>query len=204
MPVSFRVTLVLLLAAYPAIQVYFGRREGSASTGYSRPDGQTIQREGRASFIIQAIVFFAIVVCVAIEAIYPPLLHAFDIAIPNWLRWVAAGVTAMSLVGLGLIHRELGRFWSAFLEMKTDHELVASGPYRWVRHPMYSVLMIHAIGLGVVAANALVLALGVLRALMFLVRIPREEAMLIARFGDQYHEYAKERGRLLPRLRLRH
>ncbi|MGA2456887.1 MAG: isoprenylcysteine carboxylmethyltransferase family protein [Terriglobales bacterium] len=94
-------------------------------------------------------------------------------------------------------HRELGRFWSAFLEMKTDHELIASGPYLpldWVRHPMYSVLMIHAIGLGIVAASALVLALGVLRALMFLVRIPGEKAMLIARFGDQYHEYAKDKG----------
>lgn len=203
MPVSFRVFLAVLLVAYPTIQIYFGRHggSGSPSTGYSRPDSQTIQREGRALFIIQVLVFFAIVACVAIEAVYPRLLSAFDIAIPIWVRWLAVGVTALSLVGLSLVHRELGRYWSAFLEVKSDHEPIVSGPYRWVRHPMYSALMVHAVGLGIVAANGLLLALGVLRALMFLVKIPREESMLIARFGDQYHAYAKPRGRLIPRLR---
>lgn len=203
MPVSFRVLLAVLLVAYPAIQVYFGRHggSGSPSTGYSRPDSQAIQREGRALFIIKAVVFLAIMVSVAIEAAYARLLHAFDIAIPIWVRWLAVGVTALSLVGLSVVHRELGRYWSAFLEIKSDHELIEVGPYRWVRHPMYSVLMVHAVGLGIVAANIWVLALGVLRALMFFVRIPREEAMLIARFGDQYREYAKRTGRLVPRLR---
>lgn len=203
MPASFRVLLVALLVGCPAIQVFFGRRGGFGlpSTGYSPPRSQALQRDGMARLIIQGLVLLAITACVAIEAVHPRALHAFDIPLPIWVRWLAVGMTALSLAGLILVHRELGRYWSAFLELKSDHQLIESGPYRWVRHPMYSVLMVHAVGLGFVAANALLVILGVLRALMIFIRIPREELMLTERFGDQYREYTQRRGRLVPRLR---
>jgi len=194
---TFRVFLAGLLIAYPTIQVYFGRR----GDGYSRPDSATLEREGKGLLVIHAAAFFGIVGCVAIEAIYPRLLHTFDISIPISARWVAAGITALSLYGLIFVHRELGRFWSVYLDLKSNHQLIESGPYRWVRHPMYTVLIIHSVGLGFVAANGLLLALGVLRSTMLLIRIPREESMLIARFGDQYRQYVKRKGLIFPRLR---
>ena len=192
---TFRVFLAGLLIAYPTIQVYFVRR----GAGYSRPDNATLEREGKGLLVIQAAAFFGIVGCVAIEVIYPRLLQAFDISIAIPVRWVAAGITALSLYGLILVHRELGRFWSVYLELKSDHQLIESGPYRWVRHPMYTALIIHSVGLGFVAANGLLLTLGVLRSTMLLIRIPREEAMLTARFGDQYRQYVMRKGLLFPR-----
>jgi protein-S-isoprenylcysteine O-methyltransferase Ste14 len=203
MLVTFRVFLAGLLITYPAIQVYFGRRgaSGAPRAGYSPPDSETLEREGKGLLVIQAAAFFGIVGCVVIEAIYPRLLQTFDLSIPISVRWVAAGIAALSLYGLILVHRELGRFWSAYLELKSDHQLIESGLYRWVRHPMYAMLIIHSVGLGFVAANGLLLALGVLRSTLFLIRIPREELMLTTRFGDQYRKYAKSKGLLFPRLR---
>jgi protein-S-isoprenylcysteine O-methyltransferase Ste14 len=74
------------------------------------------------------------------------------------------------------------------------------GPYRYVRHPLYSAGFVEVVALSVIAANwfmALVMVLGMV--MILAVVIPREEAHLIGAFGDDYEAYRKRTGRLLPK-----
>ena len=103
---------------------------------------------------------------------------------------------------LGLLAvRELGKQWSLTARVLDAHELVQSGPFAQVRHPIYSAL------LGLLLATGLALSTAWLTALATLVylagtywRALREEALLRAHFGAAYDDYARRVPRLLPRL----
>jgi protein-S-isoprenylcysteine O-methyltransferase Ste14 len=96
----------------------------------------------------------------------------------------------------------LGRNVSETVLTKETHELVTGGPYRWVRHPLYTTALTLFVALGLMAGSWLVLAaaLAALLMLRWLV-IPREEQALLAKFGERYREYMDGTGRLLPRAR---
>ena len=103
---------------------------------------------------------------------------------------------------LGLLAvRELGKQWSLTARVLAEHELIQSGPFAQVRHPIYSAL------LGLLLATGLALSTAWLTALAALVylagtywRALREEALLRAHFGAAYDDYARRVPRLLPRL----
>ena len=78
------------------------------------------------------------------------------------------------------------------------HTLVTSGPYRWVRHPLYSMGAIAFFGFALVADNWSIALLGALTFLILAIRTRKEEANLIQRFGDQYRTYMKHTGRFIP------
>jgi protein-S-isoprenylcysteine O-methyltransferase Ste14 len=94
----------------------------------------------------------------------------------------------------------LGQYWSARVTLKQDHRLIRNGPYRWVRHPIYTGMLIGAIG------RALTLGewRGVLAAVLLLVthslKARREESMLSREFGDEYRSYRQTTGFLFPGL----
>ncbi len=96
----------------------------------------------------------------------------------------------------------LGRNWSGILELRENHRLISQGPYRYIRHPMYTALLILSVGMALITANLLLalLLIGTTMA-MYLARVADEEAMMIERFGDEYHSYMRRTGRLFPRLR---
>jgi protein-S-isoprenylcysteine O-methyltransferase Ste14 len=75
--------------------------------------------------------------------------------------------------------------------MTQDHTLVTEGPYRWVRHPMYTALFATFVGLALISASWLILILVVAAILVLYARIGKEEAMMI-------EQYMQRTGRLLP------
>lgn len=92
----------------------------------------------------------------------------------------------------------LGRNWSVAPQLKQEHELIESGPYRHVRHPIYSGLLLAFLGTTVMigewrALLAFVVVLG-----SFLYKYRVEEGFLQLHFGDRYHHYAARTGALLP------
>ncbi len=132
-------------------------------------------------------------------------LDAFDVDLPFWLRLVGGAMFVVGDVLYVWVHRTLGRNWSPVLEIMEDHTLVTTGPYRYVRHPMYSASLVIFLGMSILAANWLI-ALTWLGGLivLFAYRIPAEEALMIEEFGDQYEEYVSHTGRLFPILRRPH
>ena len=93
----------------------------------------------------------------------------------------------------------MGRNFAPTLEMKPDHRLVTSGPYRLVRHPMYAAFLLMLSGAGVLANNWFMELTGILLiTCIMLVRIPAEEVLLANRFGGEYTTYRKRTPAVIP------
>lgn len=128
----------------------------------------------------------------------------FDFAslpLPVWLRWLGAPVSLLGLAGLLEVHRTLGRNFSGTLHLLADHQLVVAGPYRYVRHPMYTTFYLILIGIALLSANWLIgggVLLGL--TLVMLTRVKHEEQVMTSRFGQAYIHYMARTGRFLPRL----
>jgi protein-S-isoprenylcysteine O-methyltransferase Ste14 len=113
-----------------------------------------------------------------------------------------AGVV-LTYVGLALTmwsRARLGRYWSGVVALKQDHRLIQSGPYRVVRHPLYSGLILAAIGFSLCVTTWASL-LAILSFIMcFERRAYKEDAVLAAEFGAEFEAYRQRTGRLMPRL----
>jgi protein-S-isoprenylcysteine O-methyltransferase Ste14 len=122
----------------------------------------------------------------------------------RWLPYSEASFwagTALVAAGLGFaiwarVH--LAGNWSGTITLKQDHTLTRTGPYAWVRHPIYSGLLLAVFGSDVTSGRWIGL-LGVLAiALAFLLKIRTEERFLAAEFGQDFARYRAEVPALLP------
>jgi protein-S-isoprenylcysteine O-methyltransferase len=95
----------------------------------------------------------------------------------------------------------LGRFFSVDVALQEHHQIVQNGPYRWVRHPAYTGLLVIFLGVGIASYSWLSLALvvGPITA-FFLYRIRIEEEALSEELGEAYLEYRRKTKRLIPRV----
>lgn len=137
-----------------------------------------------------------------------PLIHltiglfAFaDYALPHGLIWVGIVLQPLTLWLFWRSHADLGRNWSPSLQVREGHSLVDQGIYARIRHPMYSSIWLSVLTQPLLVQNwiAGVLVIPAFAA-MCLLRIPREEAMMHAEFGDAYTNYSRRSGRFLPKL----
>jgi protein-S-isoprenylcysteine O-methyltransferase Ste14 len=129
----------------------------------------------------------------------------------NWLnlRLVPDG-RASTAVGYGLLMAGmlfagwarlfLGGNWSSNVVLKQDHTLVRSGPYRIVRHPIYTGLLVALLGTAI-ALGELRCFLGVLlAAIAWKIKSVSEETLMVQQFGDQYTRYREQVKGLVPYL----
>jgi protein-S-isoprenylcysteine O-methyltransferase Ste14 len=134
-----------------------------------------------------------------------PLAYAFtdwlqplNYSLPSWAVWLGAGLAAISLVLRVAAHRSLAEQWSFTLETTDSHTLVASGIYSFMRHPIYAALILWAAAQPFLLQNILAGMAGSIAVLLvWLVRVPREERMMLDRFGDEYRRYIWRTGRLI-------
>jgi protein-S-isoprenylcysteine O-methyltransferase Ste14 len=110
-------------------------------------------------------------------------------------------VLAAALWVFRCTHKELGRNWSATLEVRESHTLITTGIYRSVRHPMYAGYWLWTAAQALLIANWIAGPAGILSfALHFFMRVGREEQMLRERFGEVYLDYAARTSRIIPGL----
>ena len=120
---------------------------------------------------------------------------------PTWSRWIGACLGIISLPLFAWTHHTLGKNWSVALLTKEGHTLVANGPYRWVRHPMYTTIFLQALAFFLLSANWIIGMTGLGTSILCVARVGDEEALMIEEFGDQYRAYMQRTGRFLPRIR---
>jgi len=110
----------------------------------------------------------------------------------------------LTLAGLALAvwaRVRLGRFWSDKVVLKVDHQLIREGPYAFVRHPIYSGVLLAIAGTALVvnqwhAAIAFFLLL-----ITYSIKAQKEDRLLANRFGEQFRDHQRHTGFLIPRLR---
>jgi protein-S-isoprenylcysteine O-methyltransferase len=119
-------------------------------------------------------------------------------------RWIDVAGIAVTLVGLAfrwyaIIY--LGRFFTVNVAIAADHQLIDTGPYRWLRHPAYTGALLAFLGLGLCSQNWASLALIVIgTTAAFSYRMHVEEVALTGAFGDRYRQYMQRTWRLVPGL----
>jgi len=133
-------------------------------------------------------------------------------AYEGWLNWstgidLALQAAGLSLWALGIAvglwaARAMGEY-GAISGVTVDHQLVSDGPYRYVRHPIYSALIAIAMGTTLFFRSYLLLVVAALSIVAHLWWAAAEEKLLSSPegLGDDYRTYASRTGRFLPRLR---
>ena len=191
----FRLLIAGILLGAIGTSAYFRRR--------ARADGGTIARreEGALFVALRSLVTLPLLASILAYLINPSWMAWSRFEAPQWIRLVGVALGALTIPSVVWVLRSLGKNVSETVLTKPDHELVTSGPYRWIRHPLYTTGLCLLVAVGFMATNAAILALTALSAtLIRFVVIPREESALEARFVDEYRRYATRTGRLLPRL----
>jgi protein-S-isoprenylcysteine O-methyltransferase Ste14 len=124
-----------------------------------------------------------------------------EVALPSAIVSVGVLIAAAGVAFAVWAVATLGRHYDLELEIHRDHELVQDGPYRIVRHPIYTGLSLHFVGACLATGNVLLIA-GTLLVTFpaFYLRARTEERLMRDRFGARYDAYAREVGMLVPLL----
>ncbi len=168
----------------------------------ARQPGEKISREeeGKPIKILLRLFLQAFLMGVIISLIHPPWMGWSTFPLPPWFRWTGATLGAVCVPLVYWVFTSLGKNVTDTVVTRKEATLVTHGPYRWVRHPLYSVSALFIPGFGLVLANWFILLMGMLGLILLAMRTPIEEAKLIEKFGDEYREYMKCTGRYIPRL----
>jgi len=133
--------------------------------------------------------------------IFTPWLNFANYTLPDWLRWVGVVVLAASLYVFWQAHHDLGRNWSPSLQIREDQDLITNGIYAYIRHPMYASQMIFIVAQVLLLTNWIGGVGGAAAfLLLYFIRVPVEEKMMLAEFGEKYQGYMARTGRVVPRL----
>jgi protein-S-isoprenylcysteine O-methyltransferase Ste14 len=133
------------------------------------------------------------------------LAHAAQSAGVGVARWPLF-IVGTVIVILGIALRQwsvlaLGKFFTVQVQIRSDQTVVDTGPYRWVRHPSYTAIIMSFVGIGVALENWLsLLVLIVVPTIGLVVRIRVEEKALLASLGEPYRAFSVSRARLIPKV----
>ncbi len=161
--------------------------------------GRVIYLERPWQIGLQGLCSLSGVTALLIYILRPRWLTQADLPLPDWLRWGGAGLLAAGLAGLTWTHHALGENFSLILHVRQGQRLVTSGPYRWVRHPMYSAFYVIVAGGFLLTANWLVGLPWVGLAGLITLRVKQEEAVMRQTFGRGYDLYRQTTGRFWPK-----
>jgi len=122
--------------------------------------------------------------------------------VPDTISIQYCGV-ALTFLGAGITlwaRYCLGQYWSGRVTLKVDHQIIRSGPYGYVRHPLYTGLLMATAGTALLVGEWRAVLAFALALAGFCRKAWSEEALLSTEFGDQYAEYRRETGFLVPGL----
>ena len=125
-----------------------------------------------------------------------------DYYLPAYTGWLGAPLFAFALWFLWRSHADLGKNFSPVSEIKEGQTLVTGGVYSKIRHPMYSAHFLWAIAQVLLLHNYIAGTSFLVTFFPFYFhRVGREEEMMAEEFGDEYREYMKSTGRIIPKIR---
>ncbi|MBN1669082.1 MAG: isoprenylcysteine carboxylmethyltransferase family protein [Anaerolineales bacterium] len=191
----FHLIFVFAYAGMLVIRIAYHRKAKRA-----RRDTQL--HEGVPNLLARAVIGIGYITFLMLYAFSPGWFAWSSFQLPAGLRWLGAGLSLGSVALLWWIQSALDVQFNTNLHTQAGHRLIQHGPYRWVRHPMYTNFILMGAGWLLLTANWLVgvpLMLAIL--LIVAVRVRREEALMIAVFGEAYRQYMQRSGRFLPRWR---
>jgi protein-S-isoprenylcysteine O-methyltransferase Ste14 len=144
---------------------------------------------------VKDIVFVSIQLVLFVLYVIPAPSASFNL--PTWLHYLTLALAATGLMVLTLAIVQLNKNLTPFPTPKTSGTLIQTGLYRYVRHPIYSGIIVMAIGFGVFQESTWKLALGILLWVLFYFKSRYEETLLVKQYPD-YEAYRMHTSRFFP------
>jgi len=129
---------------------------------------------------------------------WSPLLNMQVLPHTELLRAVGATICVWGLVFTVWARKTLAGNWSSDVTFKRDHELIRSGPYRIVRHPIYTGLLVMVLGTAIYIGQVRGVLSLVLVTIGFWIKLSQEERLLVRHFPEAYPVYRREVKALVP------
>ena len=176
----------LLFAAYWLLAAF-----GAKKASKREPIG------ARLAYIAYLVVGFFLIYDFA-----PPSLNFLNhrfIPTDQWIRWIGACLTPAGTLFAIWARATIGKNWSAEVQIKRDHQLIRSGPYAYVRHPIYTGILLAVAGTALVVGEYRAILGVILICLGFARKAKKEEVFLSTQFGPAFDEHKRRTGFFLPR-----
>jgi len=114
------------------------------------------------------------------------------------LEWAGVAATLAGVLFAVWARLHLGRYWSGVVALKEDHRIIRTGPYRLVRHPIYSGFALAALGTAISAATGDAFVGLILLIATFVFKLRKEERLLLVTFGEEYQQFMHDVPALVP------
>ena len=195
-------TATIFRILLPSVLIAFVLHRGYYVRNHSQPEDAKMKKreEGLISRVAGLLGMLGFISVVAFT-IAPGWIKFGELSFPNWLRWTGVGLALLGFFLLQWAQVTLGQSWSDTPRMMEEQTLVTRGPYEFIRHPIYTAFILILGSTLFISSNWLI---GICWAGMTILetysRIGFEESLMIEYFGDEYRQYMKKTGRLLPRL----
>ena len=195
---GYRMSLVLMIACAAGIGIPHRLRADRAS-------GHVSIREDPAWFWIATSVAGPPLALSTLAFIIQPRWVAFaTFEAAPWVRWLGGPIALLGVALFAWMFRHLGLNVTSTSMPRATASLVTTGPYRWMRHPMYTAALILIVATTLLTANIVVAVCGIIMFALLAARSRVEERRLVEKFGNDYRVYQRRTGRFLPCVRQGH
>lgn len=190
----FRILSAIILFSGTGISIYSRLKA-------DRDSGERLSRSADGTPMMLVIRIFGLVLWLTplVYLVNPAWMIWSKLGVPEWTRWLGVGIGFLCVAGIYWLFSSIGTGITPVSATRKEHKLSTHGIYRWIRHPLYTVGSSFYISFGLMADNWFIIFMGVLTFIVMAIRTPKEEANLIAKFGDEYREYMKRTGKFLPK-----
>ena len=192
MEIVSRIVTAAIAAFILAVRAFYARR--------ARPSADAVRVREPLALALQVLSLVLGSVSLALFIFFPSALGAFAVPLPPLMRAAGAAAGAWSAALLARSFAALGPAFSPYLQTRDGQLLVTTGPYRFIRHPMYASYLLQILGWALLSANYGVALAWTPMAAGLLIRMCIEEKMMAGKFKKGYEEYMRRTGRILPRL----
>ena len=192
----FRINLGAIFFLLSSIRLYYTVAAVKSGSSFS------VSRVGSLRALLGLFLYVFILLSAFVYILAPSWLAWAALPLPPALRWFGVGIGIGSVFLLFWVHRTLGRNFAAPGIIQARQTLITTGPYHWVRHPMYTTFFAISVTVALIAANWMIIMMCLLFGILLPSLSQTEEQTLLEKFGDEYRAYMQRTGRFLPRLRM--
>jgi len=196
---QFAILFTLMYATFWIVRGYYIRKTSEPNSRRTRAERkEAMKKEGWTGvaliFLLPVGFFFA-----SIYLANPVWFSLSFLMVPELLRWFGLFITIVSIPIIIWVHQTLGKAYSYALETKSEQSLITTGPFRRLRHPLYSAHNLFNLGMIFLTLNIPLTIFAIIGVPLTYVRMRDEERMMFEMFGEDYKEYMKQTGRIFPK-----
>ncbi len=185
---------VFVIGVFSASAV-FRRRANKAGDKLNR------KKEGIVILVARSVFGIFILFFLLSYIIYPELVKWSRLNLPVCLRYSGVGLALIISPLVLWMFKSLGKNITDTVDTRKEHELVTSGIYKYIRHPLYTLGTIFYFSLFLITESWIFLLLAVFSFIVIgIIRTKKEENELIEKFGREYIEYRERTGKFFPRI----